>query len=178
MSVGRLWILLGLGGAVLAAFLIASVLLPMILGPANLVPLTTIEKGPQSAVRRNGEVPEACTVASDTEDWTTLWTEHNRGTFSRPPLPQVDFAREIVLGCFLGLQPTCCVAQVTIVGIQVTEMGYEVSVDRDYTQGASESLSAPFHFVRVPRTEGSITFIDAGTGDDIPVIAIEVTASP
>ncbi len=179
MSVGRLWILLGLGGAVLAAFLIASVVLPMVLGPANFLPLTTIEKGPQSTVRVNGEVPEACTVVRNMEEWASLWTEHNRGTFSRPPLPEVDFEREIVLGCFLGLQLTCCMAQVTIVGIQVMETGYEVSVDRDYTQVDSESLSTPFHFVRLPRTEGSIRFIDAGTGENIPVVnAIEVTASP
>ncbi len=161
----------------MAVFLTVSVLWPMVLEPVNFVPLTTIEKGPQSAVRANGEVPEACTVARNTEDWTTLWTEHNRGTFSRPPLPEVDFAREIVLGCFLGLQPSCCVAQVTIVSIQVTEMGYEVSVDRDYAQVVSMSQSTPFHFVRVPRTDDPITFIDAGTGANIPVIAIEVTAS-
>ncbi|MEE9181423.1 MAG: hypothetical protein V3U33_02475 [candidate division NC10 bacterium] len=179
MSVGRLWILVGLGGAVLAAFLVAFVVLPMILGPANVVPITTIEQGPLSTVRRNGDFPEACTVARSTEEWASLWTEHNRGFFSTPLLPEVDFEREIVLGCFLGLQPSCCEAQVTIVSIQVTEMGYEVSVDRDYTQVDSESLSLPFHFVRVPRTEGSITFIDAGTGENIPVVnAIEVTASP
>ncbi len=171
MSVGRLWILVGLGGAVLAAFLIASVLLPMLLGPANLVSFTTIEKGPQGSVRA-----EVCAVARNMEDWTTLWGEHNRGTFHILPLPQVDFAREIVLGCFLDRQPTCCVAHVTIVGIQVTETGYEVSVDRNYTQWGPESPSYPFHFVRVQRTEGSITFIDARTGDNIPVIAIEASS--
>ena len=176
MSVGRLWIVLGLGGVVSAAFLVVFVLLPMVLGPANLVPLTTIEKGPQSAVRHYSDFPEACTIARNMEDWASLWTEHNRGNFHVPPLPEVDFEREIVLGCFLGIQPSCCMAQVTIVAIQVMETGYEVSVDRDYTQVDSESQSRPFHFVRVPRTEGSITFIDAGTGENIPVLN-EVTAS-
>ena len=160
----------------MAAFLIASVVLPMVLGPANFLPLTTIEKGPQSDVFI-GEASGACTVARNMEDWASLWRKHNRGNFHLPPLPEVDFEREIVLGCFLGLQLTCCMAQVTIVGIQVMETGYEVSVDRDYTHVDSESYSNPFHFVRVPRTESSITFIDAGTGENIPVVnAMEVTA--
>ncbi len=65
--------------------------------PASTLPMNTIEKGMDSPIDRAPQL-----TARSAEEWTTLWREH-AGERGRP---SVDFAREMVVGVFLGSRPT------------------------------------------------------------------------
>jgi hypothetical protein len=66
-------------------------------GPAPAIQMKTIDAGTQSQI----EQPEQVTARS-AEDWAKLWRQHS---WDREA-PAVDFARDMVVGVFLGGRPT------------------------------------------------------------------------
>ena len=60
-------------------------------------PLRVLDKGDQSNVDDAMQV-----TARTTAEWNTLWRQHSPDRDQ----PRVDFAREMVVGVFLGSRPT------------------------------------------------------------------------
>lgn len=88
--------------------------------------------------------------------------------FPKPPTPFVDFTSHMVLGCFLGCQPTTGSAGIEIVRTELTETTYTTFVSRNYTQSDLPSVSTPSHIVRAPAFNASVRFVDLETGENIP----------
>jgi protease stability complex PrcB-like protein len=114
-------------------------------------PLTTIDKGSSSAI----ETPREATARTPAE-WAALWQAHSGDR----PLPAVDFARDMVVGVFMGTQPTGGFA-VEIVGTR-QDHGSLVVEYRETRPGrdtiTAQIITAPFHLVAIPAFSGEVIF--------------------
>jgi len=89
--------------------------------------------------------------------WQELWRQH--APLGRPP-PPIDFATELVVGIFLGQQPTAAYrAQIVRVeaGDSEVRVIYQVQM-RPPDAVVAQVLTHPFHRVRMPRLGLPIRF--------------------
>ena len=113
--------------------------------------MRTIDKGTHS------NVEDARTVTVRSADaWAKLWRVH--ATDKAPPV--VDFAKEMVVGVFLGSRPTAGYT-VEIIGTQAEPdalvVRYRVgSPDRDMM--SAQVITTPYHFVAVTQRAGEVRF--------------------
>jgi hypothetical protein len=104
----------------------------------------TIEKGDQSNVEDATQV----VVQSDAE-WTALWRRHAPDR----PMPKVDFAREMVIGVFMGSRPnagfsTEVISALVVKGVLVATYR-ETMPSRDAI--TAQTLTFPYHLVALPK---------------------------
>ena len=123
----------------------------VVLALQGVSPLRVLEKGDQSNVDDARQV-----AARTTAEWNTLWRQHSPDRDQ----PRVDFARDMVLGVFLGSRTTAGFS-VEIVSALV-EQGILVVRFRE-TRPQSDRISAqvitaPYHLVAVPRHSGDVRF--------------------
>ena len=128
----------------------SAVLLSVLL-QAVVPPMRMVEKGAESMV----DVPRQVTVR-DRAEWTSLWHAHS---WDRPE-PAIDFARDMVVGVFMGTRPTSGFA-VEIVGYRDSSNGVivqyrETVPPRDAI--TAQILVSPYHLVAIPRRAGAVTF--------------------
>lgn len=106
-------------------------------------------------------VPHALFARIDGQErWEELWRTHANRSIPRPATPAVDFEREVVLALVLGQRPS---AGYRLEVTSVREEGGTLVVEAREVEPLADALhaavvSTPFHFVRVPRTEGGIEF--------------------
>ena len=128
------------------------VILLIMLGQVpSTVPMKTIEKGMDSQVDKSQQV-----AARSAEEWAKLWNLH-AGERPRPP---VDFAREMVVGVFLGSRPTGGFS-IDVVGAR--EEGGALVVQYRETRPpprsvAAQILTSPYHIVTLPARGGGVRF--------------------
>jgi hypothetical protein len=113
---------------------------------------TNVAKGDVSGHQE----PKQVTIRTPAE-WQTLWKSHSPAK----KMPTVDFAKNIVVGIFLGSKPSAG-HQVEIVGVR-TE-GKDLVVEYVQTQPgrgtmAAQILTEPYHLVAVPKHTGTVRFI-------------------
>ncbi len=108
----------------------------------------TIDRGAQSRI----EEPREVAVASAAE-WRALWREHE----AQRELPDVNFARELVVAVFLGMRPT------SGHGVEIVDAGAGPSgvlvVRYRETRPArgiitAQVITAPFHIAAIGRPAG------------------------
>jgi hypothetical protein len=114
-------------------------------------PVRTVGKGPMSAI----DMPRQVTVRS-AADWAALW----RANGARESVPMVDFAREMVVGVFLGSRPTAgygveIVRTVNASGTLIVEYVEAAPLPGAVT---AQVLTAPYHLAAIPKHEGAVTF--------------------
>ena len=119
--------------------------------PASTVPMKTIEKGMDSQIDRSQQ-----RTARSAEEWTTLWNLHA----DERPSPSVDFAREMVVGVFIGSRPTGGFS-IEVVGAR--EEGGALVVQYRETRPppgsvAAQILTSPYHIVTFPARPGTVKF--------------------
>ena len=124
------------------------VLLALLQAPS---PPRTLSKGPASRV----DTPRQVTVRTAAE-WTALWAAHAPG--GQPPA--VDFPREMVVGVFLGTRPT---GGYSVEVLRAVAVGNGLRVEYVETPPARDAmtaqvLTAPYHLVAIPRSDGEVQF--------------------
>jgi hypothetical protein len=90
-------------------------------------------------------------------EWSALWKEHAPTT----KMPSVDFAKQMVVGIFLGTKPSDG-HQVEIVGVRTQEKDLIVEyVQRQPGRGtmAAQILTEPYHLVAVAKHAGTVRFL-------------------
>ena len=114
-------------------------------------PLRTVGKGPMSAI----DQPRQVTVRSAAE-WGALWKENG----ANPPLPAVDFSREMVVGVFVGTRPTAGygVEIVRAIGNSSTLVVEYVETTPSRGTITAQILTAPYHLVAIPKRDGTVVF--------------------
>ena len=113
---------------------------------------TNIAKGDASGQQLAKQV----TVRTAAE-WKALWKDHA----PTENMPTVDFAKDMVVGIFLGTKPSAG-HEVEIVGVRPE--GKDLVVEYVQKQPAPGTLAAqiltePFHLVSVPKHAGTVRFI-------------------
>lgn len=117
--------------------------------------LETVARASMSGIEESRQV----VVRSD-DEWTTLWREHA----GAKPAPPVDFATQMVLAVFLGTRPSAGYG-VEIISARPDGSGLAVSWSEQRPSRdtiTAQVLTAPAHFVAVPKVTGSIRFEKAG----------------
>lgn len=119
--------------------------------PQKTVVFRTIDRGDQSNLDVSQQV-----VLETAAEWTTLWRRHQFDL----PRPTVDFAKELVVGVFLGSRPTAGFA-IEIMDV-VAESSGRVVRYRETRPAAggitAQILTSPYHLIALPRGSGDITF--------------------
>jgi PrcB C-terminal len=100
--------------------------------------------------------PQELVVAS-APAWQALWTQHAP---SEPSPPPIDFAIELIVGIFLGQQPT---AGYQVQVIRVERRDTEVRIIYQVNRPPPDALVAqvqtqPFQLISVPRVELPLRF--------------------
>jgi hypothetical protein len=118
------------------------------------VPFTTIVQASMPG-QTGGERRE---VVRDAAGWEALWGELHQGSGAVPPLPAVDFSREMVIAAAMETQS--CVSRVTIRA--VTQAGRGLVVDLLEAPPAPNCVCVvaerPIHVVRLARLSGTVRF--------------------
>lgn len=111
------------------------------------------------------------TVISDMTAWRTAWSRLWAGAASEPPLPAVDFAREVIVLAALGERPTGGYQIVVDSATTASEGGVVVHV-RTVSPGARcgvyHALTQPVDLARLPRVQGPVTFRDHAVVENCP----------
>lgn len=132
----------------LAAALVAAMLQTMPGGPAG---VETLDQGAQSNVDEGRQV----VVRTDGE-WARLWQEHG-GERKRPA---VNFAKDMVLGVFMGSRPTAGfrieILSATPHEGKLVVRYQEITPGRDAM--TAQIITSAYHLVAVPKFSGEITF--------------------
>jgi hypothetical protein len=113
------------------------------------VPLRPLDRGTQSQV----EEARQAVVRTD-EEWVVFWDRHT----PKRPRPPVDFSREMVVGVFLGSQPTAGfgveIVSAAIAGDTMV-VRYRSSRPADDAIVA-QMVTSPYNLVAVPRHSGEV----------------------
>jgi hypothetical protein len=122
------------------------------------IPVTfrTVGKGYRSGVHAPLQIS-----ARSPSEWTALWRQHTSMDSSSPPLPAIDFDKEIVVGLFLGDKPTGGY-DMQISRVEHSNDGLTIYY-REKTPPpggmVTQALTQPFHIVRIIReVESEVIF--------------------
>jgi len=124
--------------------------------PISSAPFDTIDQGIHSGIKESRQL-----VVRDPAAWAALWAEHIAGRVSAPPLPVIDFAREMVIAFFLGEKPT---SGYSVEIKEILEEGdklivkVEVAVPPPWAMPL-QVLTQPFHIVKMPRFDLPVEFV-------------------
>ena len=132
----------------------ACVVLAGVLAAMNPIAFTSVHLGTQSLIEDSREV----TVRTASE-WQAVWKDHAPSA----RLPRVDFAKNMVVGIFLGTRPTGGYS-VEIVSVEAT--GGEIVVTYRETRPGrdamlTQALTSPVHLVSIPKQQGTVRFVRA-----------------
>jgi len=114
-------------------------------------PMRTVARGEQSFIESERQV-----VARTAAEWSAVWRQHDPDR----PVPMVDFAKEMVVGVFLGSRNT---AGFSVEVVSATpEQGALVVRYRQVSPSpnaiTAQILTMPFHLVAIPKTAGDVKF--------------------
>jgi PrcB C-terminal len=109
-------------------------------------------------------------VVRDAATWQLTWDEIWRGQSPMPPLPTVDFQREMIIVAALGEKPTGGYS-IFLDGVLDSASGLTVQV-RIVTPGArcgtTLALTQPVDVARVTRHDGQVNYAERAETQDCP----------
>jgi hypothetical protein len=120
------------------------------------VPIRTLAKGAFSA-----HLSMTNAIFRDDTSWKKFWNQHTSKITPAEPAPAVDFSKEMVIAVTQGQQRTGGYS-IEIKRAEIKEKNLQITVERKSPpKGAMtiQSLTAPFHYVAIPRSELKVTFV-------------------
>lgn len=115
--------------------------------------MQTLTQGWQSGIEARREV-----VVRDAGSFRALWAGHVAGRSPPPPLPAVDFSRELVVAVFAGAQPTG--------GYSLSPPSLEIGRGRTLVRFvlkrpgpnclSTQVVTQPFAMVRIPKGKATV----------------------
>jgi len=105
-------------------------------------------------------------VIKDRAAWEKLWAEHGKTTRNATPAPAVDFSKEMVIVATMGTKRT---GGYTVEIVSAQAAGKKLRVFVKQTSPAPgamtiQALTAPFHFVAVPKSDLEVEFVEPQSG--------------
>jgi PrcB C-terminal len=131
---------------------LAMAVLAVVTMSAQTPSFTTIAKGASS----EQQLAKQVTVRTAAE-WKAVWKDHA----PTEKMPAVDFAKDMVVGIFLGTKPS---AGHEVEIVRVRPDGKDLIVEYVQKQPApgtmaAQMLTEPFHLVAVPTHAGTVKFM-------------------
>lgn len=98
----------------------------------------------------------------DADAWARLWAEHAGPAGGTRPLPPVDFARNMVIGVFLGSRSAC--DKLSIEAVKQRQDPARIEVSYKHTPPAPEtvciaSIANPAVLITVPKSDLPVEFV-------------------
>jgi len=99
-------------------------------------------------------------VVRDAEHWARVWSEHHRRRLPVPPVPEVDFAREMVLAVTCGERPTGGYGLRIVSAVERDGRLHVLARESRPAAGAllPTVVTTPYALARVPRFAGEVVF--------------------
>ena len=121
-------------------------------------PLRTLSKGAFSGISEAKQE-----IIKDQEAWEKFWAKHNVAMKPSAQLPKVDFSKEMVIAVTLG-KKTSGGYSIEIMAVEPTASALKIFIKRTSPAPGAiviTALTAPFHFVAVPKSDLKPQFADA-----------------
>jgi hypothetical protein len=128
------------------------------------------ERGPVAVTRlRDGEagfstytgvIDSVRVVVRDSTKWRALWARINRPFIPAPPLPSIDFSREMVVVAGLGARPSAGY-DIVIESVEQDSAGIEVALRRTGPAPGCPVpavMTQPLDVARIPASEQRVRF--------------------
>jgi hypothetical protein len=128
--------------------------------PGEPLGITRLRVEPFSLTYASGLRERQRLVVRDASAWQQAWSSIWRGTSPEPPIPQVDFGREIVVVAAMGERLTGGFTILIDSALEGTS-GVSIrirSISPGSGCGTTQALTQPVDIARVPRRDGSVTF--------------------
>ena len=140
----------------------ATMLVNLAPGAVEKITIRTLAKGAFSGVAEaKQEVIKTQTA------WDKFLAAHHANTKAAPQLPAVDFSKDMVIAATMGRKNSGGYS-IEITGVETNANRLRVSVRRTSPAPGAiviTALTAPFHFVAVPKSELKPEFVDAPAAD-------------
>ena len=122
------------------------------------LPLRSLVKGGFSGIREAKQE-----VIKDSAAWERLWAQHNANTPRSAPLPDVNFSKEMVIVATMGTKRT---GGYSVEILRAERKGKKLRIEVQQTSPPPgsitiQALTAPFHFVAVPRQDLEPEFVES-----------------
>ena len=99
-------------------------------------------------------------VIKDLSAWQDLWNQTNLNKSSQPPIPKIDFSKEMILGAYLG-QRSSGGYDIEISKVQEKDNCLEVYIKESTPNPlmiVSGGLTQPYHLVKTAVTDKEVKF--------------------
>ena len=113
------------------------------------IPIRSIARGGFSGIQEPKQE-----VITDRKIWEQFWSKHSRLMKPATALPEVDFTKEMVIAVTMGTKRTGGYA-VEVVSVEAIDKKLKITVKQSSPPPGAmtiQALTAPFHFVAVPRS--------------------------
>jgi hypothetical protein len=130
--------------------------------PGTPLQITRLRAEPYSFTSASGFDQPARLVISDPTTWATAWQQTFKGSLPVPPVPDVDFSREVIVLAALGSHSTGGYG-ILVEGASATDTGTSIEI-RSISPGSNcvttQAFTQPVDIARVPRRDGPVAFIE------------------
>ena len=125
------------------------------------VPFTQLDpKRPGPLTTNSGIVKRLRIVIRDRDAWVELWKQLSSKQFPQPPLPEIDFSREMLIVVAMGEQGTGGFS-ISVDGVYEKNNKIEVIV-KSFRPGKkcmlTQALTQPVDVVRLKKSDYSVVF--------------------
>lgn len=123
-------------------------------------PMRSLKKGAFSGIHEPRQE-----VVKSADAWEKLWKQHNTAGAS-DKIPAVDFSKEMVVVATMGTKRTGGYS-IEIVDVDANDKTLKISVKKTSPPPDAmtiQALTAPFHFVAVPKSKLKPEFVEINPG--------------
>jgi protease stability complex PrcB-like protein len=131
--------------------------------PGPSLPIIRLASQPYSFTFYSGLEKPARFVVRDAAAWQTIWNHIYLRQSPVPPLPSVDFSRDMIVVVALGARPTGGYGILIDGASESANDAVEVIVDSSSPASScvlTEALTQPVDIARVPLRDGAVTFVE------------------
>jgi hypothetical protein len=124
------------------------------------VMVTRLREGPVAFSTYTGVRDSLRAVVRDSGLWRELWARINQPFLPAPPLPSIDFRREMIVVAALGARPTAGY-DVVIEGVAQDSTGIEVALRRQAPAPGcpvAAAMTQPLDLARIPASDHPVRF--------------------
>jgi hypothetical protein len=124
---------------------------------APVLPLRNLAKGAFSGIHEPKQE-----IIRDGSEWEKIWTKHSASARASGKIPAVDFNKEMIVLVTMGRQKTGGYA-IEVAKVETAGERLKIFVKRTSPPPgamAIQALTAPFHFVTVPKLDLKPEFVE------------------
>lgn len=128
---------------------------------AQTLPIRSLKKGAFSGIREARQE-----VVKTANAWEKLWKQHATAAGESDKIPTVDFSKEMVVLATMGTKRSGGYT-IEIVSVETKDKTLKISVKKSSPPPDAmtiQALTAPFHFVAVPKSNLKPEFVEANPG--------------